>query len=153
MMTIYLRSCHKQLSMRLPVLRLRQQPDTGRDGYTFSSPVLLPSRDGPDHEQFVSQAADCGGEASGSPCVLGGLLVLSRTDRLKPVGHVNVLAHERHTRSLGLELDHRGEVLLPIAVADEALDYLVHQRGHGHRYLVLASRGKPEVKVLAQQLG
>ena len=38
-----------------------------------------------------------------------------------------------------------------IAVADQALHELVHERGHRHRDLALPRGGQPEVEVLAQQ--
>src|SRR5580693_9107214 len=71
---------------------------------------------------------------------------------VEPVGHIGVLTFEGNTSRIRLLLDESGEIDLTVAPADQSLNELVNDRGHGHRNLALPRGGKAEIKILAEQL-
>ena len=54
---------------------------------------------------------------------------------IEPVSDIGVLTFEGYTGRLRLLRDERREINVTVTPADESLNQLVHDRGHGHRNL------------------
>src|SRR6202023_2096468 len=75
-----------------------------------------------------------------------------RSSRLQPVRHLTPFRLELQVRFTRLELEERGEVDVPQAVADQLDDDLVGECRHWERHVERPSGVQPQLEVLSQQV-
>src|SRR5215472_18747401 len=71
---------------------------------------------------------------------------------VEPVGDFGVLTFEGYTGRFSLLRDKCSEINVTVTTADQPLDELMHDRGHGHRNLAFPRGRQPEIEILSEQL-
>src|SRR5215469_8197466 len=77
------------------------------------------------------------------------LLGLGFFGGVEPVGNFGVLTVEGYTGRFGLLRDKCSEINVPVTAADQPLDELMDDRGHGHWNLAFPRGCQSEIEILS----